>query len=160
MPGAVHPEVAVQGEAALEAGEEVLAAGGDVEGDAAGEVGGGEAGDAQVAAGECAACEGGVEPGRHAPDAVAFGHGFIVPPLSAGAGAGPGAGRTRRRWPAVALAGAACGVSPAAGSGGGAVGRLVVRRTGDPFPAVRRRAPHVPGARRPVPGARRPVAAG
>lgn len=51
-PGAVHPQVGVEGEAALDAGEEVLAARGDVEKHAAGQVGGRETGDPEVRAGQ------------------------------------------------------------------------------------------------------------
>ena len=52
LPGAVHPQVGVEGEAALDAGEEVLAARGDVQDGAAGEIGRGELGHAEVGAGQ------------------------------------------------------------------------------------------------------------
>lgn len=77
-PGSVHPEMAVQGEAALDAGEEMLAARDDVQDRPAGEVGGGESGDAQVGAGEDPACECGVQTLGGLQDGVSFGHASMM----------------------------------------------------------------------------------
>lgn len=78
LPGAVHAEVGVKGQAALDAGEEVLAAWGDVEYAAACEVGCGVFGHPQVAAGQHLVREGAVQASRALPDRVSFGHGSRV----------------------------------------------------------------------------------
>ncbi len=51
-PGAVHPQMAVEGQPALDPGQQVFPARDDVQDGTAGEVGGGEAGDAQVRPGQ------------------------------------------------------------------------------------------------------------
>ncbi len=82
MPGAVHPQVRVQGEPALDPGEQVLAAGGDLVHGAPGEVGGGELRDPEVAAGQRPPGQRVVQPACGEPDRVAFGHGASVTRLA------------------------------------------------------------------------------
>lgn len=78
LPGAVHAEVGVEGQAAFDAGEEVLAAWGDVEDSAAREVGGGVFRHPQVATGQHLVRQGAVQASRGLPDRVSFGHGSRV----------------------------------------------------------------------------------
>ena len=73
-PAAGHPQVRVQGDAAGEPGEQVLAARHGAEHLAAGQVRGGEAGDAQVAAHDGPAGQARLEPAGHPPDAVPLRH--------------------------------------------------------------------------------------
>ena len=90
-PLALHAQVRVQGEAVVEAVQEVLAPADDLEGRGAAQVGGGDLGEPQVAEHDPAARQRLVQSVGGAPDGVALRH---------GAPSSPAAQRRRRRSPA------------------------------------------------------------
>ncbi|GAA3042103.1 hypothetical protein GCM10020000_21260 [Streptomyces olivoverticillatus] len=94
-PGAVHPEVRVERQPALDAGQQVLAARHDLGDGAAAEIDGGELGHPQVTADERLSRERTVKVARGAPDGVSFGHEASIQPVRRARGRPTTPGRRR-----------------------------------------------------------------